>query len=284
MVVLSQGDLEWITHIGDRGVAVALMIVLIVMAGAIVLVVRMWRDVRLAQIQMERDDRDARRKLEAEQTRERLEIERDRVKAEDKQAAIMDRLELTLTGTQTAISRLLELVGTTPTKADLQAAGATMREWAVAHDQRLDRVHEDIKAVPGEVWRLGDPRLGGLTSGIRAGLEPLIADLQETVETGFRRIETGLAERLEALGEEVSPALRGMLNQELAQYQQRTQRQLENIKLLVEALRDDLAREGRDDRASSRGIMAGVTHGTPDSGETTTPTHKTTTQNEENTS
>lgn len=136
-------------------------------------------------------------------------------------------------------------------------------------EQKLDAIHADVKIVPAEVWRLGDPRLTGLSDGVRTGLEPLIADLQDALEGGFRRIECGLAERLEALGEEMSPALCSMLAQELAQYQQRTQRQLETLKSLIEGLRDEMAREGRDGTEPH----AGVPNETPDpaSGERATP-------------
>lgn len=138
--------------------------------------------------------------------------------------------------------------------------------------QKLEAIHTDVKTVPGEVWRLGEPRLGTLQGGIRSDLEPLIANLQQTLEDGFQRIEDGIAQRLDALGEEISPAVRGMINVELQQYQRQATKQFEKVTLLLDALRDDLAHrhgEGADN-------PAGVPFGTPESkhespGETALP-------------
>jgi hypothetical protein len=43
----------------------------------------------------------------------------------------------------------------------------------------LSSVHEDVKTIPAEVWRLGDPKLDAM----RSEIEHRVADLQASIET-----------------------------------------------------------------------------------------------------
>lgn len=142
----------------------------------------------------------------------------------------------------------------------VQQITTTMMPITEQREQKLEQMHSDIKTVPGEVWRLGDPKLAGLQGSIRADLEPLIAGLREAFDDGFKRIEDGVQARLESMGEQISPALRAMIQQELNQYHRKTQQQIDNVMLLLTALREDMEHRERSDSDT----RSGVSFETPD--------------------
>lgn len=130
--------------------------------------------------------------------------------------AQIDERKATLGLIENSLARLGEMASamaalTTAVQAGEERAQArfeqTLAQMAAVTDTRtrkLDALHADVRTVPGEVWRLGDPRLETLSRRIRTDLEPLITGLQAAIEDGFQRLEAALA--AQETGEREEPA------------------------------------------------------------------------------
>ena len=185
-IIIAQQSLDWLTHIGDGGVAVAIIIMLVIVAGAWVLVTRSNNDVKKQQLALEAADRKERReteneiqaerlRIERDESKARIEIERNRVQAEMDQADALKRLRTTLDGAEKTIGRMLELFNTMPTRADIQAAAQVMQQRADGWDAALDRVETAIADVPAAVWAFDQPSgavFDLMVERIREMLEP----------------------------------------------------------------------------------------------------------------
>lgn len=250
-MILAQSDFEWVYHIGDNGVATALIIAGIVLGVIWLLVTRSNNAVRMRELALAETTANrthelataAQREhlaLEAETAREQVKIERQRTQAESDQAAALAQLRVTLDTTGVALDRVVTLIATAPTRQDLQDTIAAMHERSAVTDGRFDtvdaalgRIHDDVRVVPQETVRLLDP-------------QSMIAELRAALQDDMSKIEAGVAQWLEALGAEMTPAMRSILNQEMQQYAGQVQRQFDKVEKMFRALRDDLAREGTD--------------------------------------
>ena len=260
-MILAQSDLEWVSHIGDNGVATAMVIFGVILGVIWLLVTRSNNAVRMREMALREQTaqrehtlataaQQERLALEAETAREQVKIERQRTQAESDQATALNRLRVTLDTTGVALERISTLIATAPTRQDLQDAIHAMHERSAVTDGRFDtvdatlgRIQADVQVVPQETVRLLDP-------------QALINDLRATLQDGMTQNEHGLAQRLETMGAEMSPVMRGFLNQEIQQYAGQVQRQFDKVEAMLRSLRKDLAREGTD---------AGVPNETPTS-------------------
>jgi hypothetical protein len=56
-------------------------------------------------------------------------------------------------------------------------------ELLATRDQ-ISRIHDDVKTIPGEVWRLGNPRLDTMKTGIEDRIAVLQASIEERLPEG----------------------------------------------------------------------------------------------------
>lgn len=104
-------------------------------------------------------------------------------------------------------NQLINKIDALPSRADIQQVGATMRDWASthdatmhAHDQKLDLVHAQVKAVPSEVWREGKPTL-----------EAISVALQDVITNTEKRIMDQLDPQADNARAAVQQEMRGMV-------------------------------------------------------------------------
>ncbi len=142
-MILAQDDLTWLTHIGDGGIAIAIIIMLVIVSGAAVLITRSNNEVKKRQLtleaadrkerhEMDKDAQNERLRIERDESKARIEIERTRALAEQDQADALKRLRTTLDGAEKTIGHMLDLFNTMPARADLQAAAFWMKYFEPA--------------------------------------------------------------------------------------------------------------------------------------------------------
>lgn len=122
-------------------------------------------------------------------------------------------------------------------QANFKAGMAELTETIAAHmqsvtdarDARLDQIETAIGQVPGAVWEMSDKHL-----------DQVVRDLRAAIDAGFADVNANLVTLFEAQGETLTPALRDMLSAEVERYQKQTERQIDNLALVIHALRKDL--------------------------------------------
>lgn len=155
--------------------------------------------------------REGRQMAHAEET-ERLKTEQDQTKA---LTTISERLkeEQTLRELQrdavVSLSRTvadLALV-VSDLKKEMGVVKATMTTVTEQRAAKLDLMHQDIKAVPSEVWRQGDPKL----AAIRQLLETYLAGMEQRI---IERIDPAAENARQAVSDELQ-RLRGQFDEQL---------------------------------------------------------------------
>lgn len=141
--------------------------------------------------------------------------ERNRMEAQRNTAEIQQSQELAtvLSGVQAQLqistgvnNQLIAKFNALPTRTDIEQAGQAMMNWAHQHESRLTLVHNDIKATPAEVWRVGSPKLDALRQGLEQYLDNLrgqiVSALDPSAENARKVVERefeGLFTRLDSI-------------------------------------------------------------------------------------
>jgi len=232
--ITGQLDIGELSHVGDAGVAVALIILLIVVALALLKLGLEWLKTRQKLAGLEHEREMKRINVEADQTAVLDQMRKDldgQKEQRDADRAVTGSLLSAIKQLTTSIDRL---------NASQADAAQRMADVTQQREEKLEAMHGDIRDVAGAV---------------QAGLEPQLERLRKTIQDGFKAVEDSIMQRVEQLGEGVTPSLRATLKQEIEAYSRQTARQLENLTGLVEALNPEAR------IAEKQGQQEGKNHG-----------------------
>lgn len=196
-----QIDLGDLSHIGDAGVAVAVLITVIVVVAMGGWVLREYLRTRREIAKLEHHRELSRIEAEDRREKERLDVERI-------QTGILEDLKQELQRSQkqreadrtiwdaltTTVANLAKAV--TTLNNQLEDAEQRMAKVTAARERRLDELEIRIKDVPTD---------------LEARLEPRLVALQAIIEQQFEELAHSLVRQVMQAG--VSPALRQMLEQ-----------------------------------------------------------------------
>lgn len=169
-----------LTQLGDAGIAVAVLITVIFVAWSGKAVALAWlasireNNAREHEREMQRiKDQHAQEMAEKDANRAIADALTALKKRLETDAQRQDLLEATTRNLITSSKQLSELL-----------AGATerMTDRSKVVDNAMAAIHQDVKTVPLEVWRLGDPKLAGVIQALAAMEERLLARIQPTAE------------------------------------------------------------------------------------------------------
>lgn len=173
-------ELGNLTRIGDAGIAVAVLIVVAVGFWAI-------RGIALAWFGYARErSKDAYdlelKRIEADKEREQADAKATQANADaltalkNRMVADAKRQDLIEATTRNLITSSKQLAGLIESVTD------RMAERSGVLDQKLDALHTDVKTVPAEVWRIGDPKFDAVLGVLNAMEARLLAKLKPEAE------------------------------------------------------------------------------------------------------
>jgi len=161
--------------------------------GTIVLVVYLLRPVFIEWLK----NIAAARELEAR----RIEAERE---SERELAQALNGVKTELSLSRGINNQLIGKMDTLPTRDDIQRAGNAMNAWGEDHNRRLDRVHADVKVIPDEMWRIGDPKLETLRQEIENRVTTLQAALEARIDPSAENARRVIREEFTAINKRLS--------------------------------------------------------------------------------
>jgi hypothetical protein len=162
--VLAQISIEGIEHIGDKGIAVAqlifLLVVIYILSKTAITLATLWATAAKERNQAEKDQTEALNKL-----RERMESDQEVRKAEK------DVLQTLAT----SVSQLVTVMG--QQRESFEQAARQMIAVSEKRDNQFAALKDGIDGVPGAVWELGDPKL----EAIRELLETYLSGMEQRI-------------------------------------------------------------------------------------------------------
>jgi len=229
--LIAQIDIGDLSHVGDAGVAVALIVLLIVVALALWKLGLEWLKTRREIAGLEHEREMKRIQAENGQT-EALDALRKGLESQQKQRdadqAVTSSLLAAIRQLTTAVDRL---------NASQTEAASRMAAVTEQRNEKLNVMHNDIQGVAGVV---------------QAGLEPQMDRLRTLIQDGFEDIEQAIMQQAEAMGEQLTPSLRQVLQQEIQTYSRQTTRQMERLTALVEALNPESKAQEKEGQADGQ--------------------------------
>jgi membrane-associated HD superfamily phosphohydrolase len=174
--------------------------------GTIIMVVWLFRPIFLAWL----GNIAKAREHEAQRIRDERESEREL-------ASALNGIKSELKLSRGINNQLIERIGTLPTRDDIVQAGQTMHEWATKHDTALAAAHTDLKTVPAEVWRIGDPKFETLRQALEDHINNLEKRLIERIDPQAENARQLIRKEMQTLldrVQELDTALRALQPQE----------------------------------------------------------------------
>lgn len=230
MGVLGQIDLDGLTHIGDEGIAIALLISAIVFVVTISWVIHNWLKTRRGIARLEHERAMKQITAESDAAKDRLEAENrreaERLAVERQQTNVLEDLQRELKrGNQQreadrtiweSLAAAVQQMTTVSTSLNtrLVEADERMQKISERRDHQYDQLQTRVQSVAGTV---------------KAELQPQIDALCARIEQHMGQLETYISEQLDQLGTTVSEQTRQMLKLEIQTYLQQSTRKLEQV-------------------------------------------------------
>jgi hypothetical protein len=188
--VLAQISIEGIEHIGDKGIAVAqlifLLVVIAILSRTAVTLARLWYDAASARNKAENDQTEALNKL-----RERLESDQEVRRAEK------DVLQTLTTG----VAQLVTVMG--QQRESFEQAARQMKAVSEKRDTQFTALQTSIDGVPDAVWEVGDPKLEAIRSLLEQYLSGMEQRLVEKIDPAARMARQVVTQELKDLRAQV---------------------------------------------------------------------------------
>jgi len=138
-----------------------------------------------------------------ENVKSRRDTERDRVEAEKEQTRVLGALKDELVTTRSIYNQMITGVNLIPATLDAMREQATVQHDKAA--RQYDAMHADLRTIPAEVWRMGDPKLtdikqaveryiNALQANIESKLDPNAANAREAIRQEFAAITARLTD------------------------------------------------------------------------------------------
>lgn len=227
-------DLLGLEHIGDGGIALALIIAAVIIVTIVSGVLRSWLNVIAANNKARNDNEAKKVQNEEKQTTVLEEVGRQlavSAQAQSGLTTVLETLGKNLTSHDTASSKAHEL-----THGKIDAALTTMQQVTQAREQRLDKIDTAIGEVP---------------AAVKVELEPQLDTLKALIEQSFDQLSRQIEAKLDQLGSQISPAARRIIKTEIETYMEQNTRRLGALTDILDSIQRMLADQQTENEKES---------------------------------
>jgi hypothetical protein len=87
----------------------------------------------------------------------------------------------------------------------------------LATSDQLTRVHDDVKTIPGEVWRIGDPKLEAMATHIETRIGELKTSIDNQLDPGAVNARAAIQLEFDQMNDRLSDIAKTLLTLSPAQ-------------------------------------------------------------------